>query len=376
MGQKQLVFSNSKPYTLGVELEFQLVDQHTLDLVPRVHTILEILAPDGSNKIAPEFLQSIIEVQTGVCDCISEVAADLSRTIQLVEDVADQENSILYSASLHPFAVPSEQIVSNKERYRQIMEELQYVGKQFISQGLHVHVGVADGDTAIRVCSIMQSYLPILLALSGSSPFFCGRDTGFNSYRTKLFEALPLAGISGFMGSWQDYRAEVSFLQERQVIQQVNDLWWDVRPSPGFGTVEIRICDIPSRFSEILGLTAVIQAMVAYIVETGIQAAPVSLQLLASNKWQAARHGLKGRFNDPHALLSTTPLTLQQAARRLFTLIHPLVERFQTMDYIIDMEDILEHGNSTDQQRSLISRGKSFKEMISTLRDNYWRQQQ
>ncbi len=372
MGSEKLVFSSSKLYTLGVELEFQLVDRETLDLVPKVHNLLEVLAPNGSNRIAPEFLQSIIEVQTGVCDCVSEVAADLSRTIQLVEDVADQENCILYSASLHPFAVPSEQIVSNKDRYKLIMDELQYVGRQFISQGLHVHVGVGDGDTAIRVCSILQSYLPILLALSGSSPFFCGQDTGFSSYRTKLFEALPLAGISGFIGSWQEYVDEISFLQDRQVIRLVNDLWWDVRPSPGYGTVEIRICDLPSRLFEILGLTAVVQALVAYIIENKIEAAPVSLQLLGYNKWQAARHGLDGTFNDPHALLSTAPLSLRQAAYKLFALVQPFVDRFETIDHIMDMEDMLENGNSAEQQRILIRQGKSFKEMISRLRDNYW----
>ena len=131
---KELVFSKSKAYTLGVELEFQLVDRNTLDLVPQVRSILDNLVPGGSNRIVPEFLQSIIEIQTGVCDCITEVAADLGRTIQIVEDVADTKDCILYSASLHPFAEPAEQEVSHGERYKRIMEELQYVGRQFISQ--------------------------------------------------------------------------------------------------------------------------------------------------------------------------------------------------------------------------------------------------
>ena len=369
----ELVFCRSKKaYTLGVELEFQLVDRDTFNLVPRAKDVLANLVPDGSDRIGPEFLQSIIEIQTGVCASVYDVAVDLSRSIQVVEDVAEGEECFLYSASLHPFAEPAEQKLSEGTRYKRIMEELQHVGRQFISQGLHVHVGVEDGDTAIRVCDVIQSYLPILLALSSSSPFFRGEDTGFYSYRSKLFEALPLAGIHGFLGSWQGYIDEVRFLQERQVIHQVNDLWWDVRPSPVFGTVEVRICDLPSRFSEILGLTAVIQALVAYIIENEITPRHVSLQLLRSNKWQAVRHGLEGRFSDPGGLLACPTQTFRQAAADLYRLVQPFAERFQTMDNIQIMGEVLERGTSADHQRALIEQGKTFSEMISRLRDDYW----
>jgi carboxylate-amine ligase len=371
---EELVFNRSKAYTLGVELEFQLVDQTTLDLVPRVQEILDNLTPVGGKRIAPEFLQSIIEVQTGICDCVTEVAADLGRTIQIVEDVAERQGCFLYSASLHPFAEPGNQQLSAGQRYRRIMDELQYVGRQFISQGLHVHVGVTDGDQALRICTILQAYLPILLALSASSPYFRGEDTGFCSYRTKLFEALPLAGIAGFLGDWQSYVDEVAFLRERRVIEQINDLWWDVRPSPGFGTVEVRICDLPSRFSEILGLTALIQAMVACIAESNLPAVPVSLQLLRCNKWQAARHGLAGRFNDAFGLLPTPTQSLHDAALELFNRLRPFAERFQTLENIQVMQDVLEHGTSCDHQRALVARGHTFTEMITRLRDDYWMQ--
>ncbi len=368
----ELVFSASKPYTLGVELEFQLVDKHSLNLVPRVHAILDNLVPEGSDRIVPEFLKSIIEIQTGVCANVAEVASDLAQMIQLVEDVADCEKCILYSASLHPYAEPAEQDVSHGERYTHIMNELQLVGRQFISQGLHVHIGVEDKDNAIRVCDVIQAYLPILLALSSSSPFYRGEDTGFQSYRTKLFEALPLAGIAGFLGSWQGYVDEIAFLEERQIITQLKDLWWDVRPSPGFGTVEIRTCDLPSRFPEILGVTAVIQALVAHIIESEIKSYPVSLQLLRSNKWQAARHGLAGRFNDAYGLFSCPTLTMRQAAEELFQLIQPLANRFQTESYIKEMYYVLEKGTSADCQRALIAQGKTYSEMITHLRNDYW----
>ncbi|WP_339138365.1 MAG: YbdK family carboxylate-amine ligase [Candidatus Electrothrix sp. GW3-4] len=371
------VFNGSQEYTLGVELEFQLVDRQSLDLVPRVNNILEDLVPEGSDRIVPEFLQSIIELQTGVCEHVDDVADDLSRIIHLVEDTAVHEDCYLYSTSLHPFADPSAQLLSKGERYRRIMDELQQVGRQFITQGMHVHVGMPDRDTAIRVCDIIQPYLPILLALSCSSPFFCGRDTGFQSYRTKLFEVLPLAGISGYMGTWQGYIDEVNNLHAHQAIERLKDLWWDVRPSPGFGTVEIRICDLPYRFYSILGLTAAIQALAAFLAETNLSSRPVSLQMLKCNKWQAARHGLGGRFVDIYGLLGGADLPLRQAADRLLQLIHPVTERFGTTGYLQDLYNILEQGTSADRQRLLAGgEPKKFKEMITSLRNDYWLREQ
>ncbi|MCI5165202.1 MAG: YbdK family carboxylate-amine ligase [Candidatus Electrothrix sp. GM3_4] len=371
------VFNGNRACTLGVELEFQLVDCHSLDLVPRVNSILKDLVPEGSDRIAPEFLQSIIELQTGICDTVNDVAADLSRLIHLLEDTAVNENCYLYSTSLHPFADPSAQVLSKGERYQRIMDELQLVGRQFITQGMHVHVGMPDGDTAIKVCDIIQPYLPILLALSSSSPFFCGRDTGFQSYRTKLFEALPLAGIFGYLGNWQGYAEEVTHLHTHQAIGGLKDLWWDVRPSPEFGTVEVRICDLPCRFYSILGLTAAIQALAAYLAEAHLSSRPVSLQLLKYNKWQAARHGLNGRFVDIYGLLGSSDLTLRQAADKLFQLLRPVTDQFQTTGYVRELYKVLKQGTGADQQRQLAEgEKKKFKEMIISLRNDYWLREQ
>jgi carboxylate-amine ligase len=370
-------FNGSRAFTLGVELEFQLVDRSTLDLVPRVNSILEALVPEGSDRIAPEFLQSIVELQTGVCDTVHDVAADLSRFIHLVEDVAVTEDCYLYSTSLHPFADPFAQVLSKGERYQRIMDELQLVGRQFITQGMHVHVGMPDGDTAIKVCDIMQPYLPILLALSSSSPFFRGQDTGFQSYRTKLFEVLPLAGIVGYLGDWQGFTEEVTNLHAHQAIERLKDLWWDVRPSPGFGTVEVRICDLPCQFYSILGLTAAIQALAAYLAETNLSSQPVSLQLLKYNKWQASRHGLDGRFVDIYGLLGDSDLTLRQAADKLFQLLRPVTDRLHTTGYIRELYKILEQGTGADRQRRLAQgEKKKFKEMIISLRNDYWLREQ
>jgi len=371
MPMQEVVFADSRPYSLGVELEFQILDQQSLNLVPRAPALLAEVPPPIADKVTPEFIRSIIEVQTGVCTTVAEVAGDLQETVTLLENIAADHDCLLYSASLHPFAEPADQLLSVGDRYERILEELQYVGRQFISQGLHVHVGVSDRETAIVICDVLQIYLPLLLGLSCSSPYFRGEDTGFFSYRTKLFEALPLAGIAGYLGSWQAYIDEVDLLIGAGSIEETKDLWWDIRPSPGFGTVEIRICDLPVRFVEVLGLTSIIQAIAAAIVEGIVVPRPVSPQLLCANKWQAARHGLEGRFYDPLGLLPTSAQSVRAAVYELLIVLQPFFERFDARG-IEAIDRLLTGAVSAEKQRRLMREYGSFTTMITNLRKMYW----
>ncbi len=368
---EEVVFARSRPYTLGVELEFQILDRATLDLAPMAPDLLKAVPVELKEKIAPEFMRSILEVQTGVCASVDEVADDLQSSIPLLEKTAANHDCLLYSASLHPFAEPDKQLLSVGARYQRIMEELQYVGRQFISQGLHVHVGVEDRETAIHACDVLQVYLPLLLGLSCSSPYFRGEDTGLSSYRTKLFEALPLAGIAGYLGSWQAYVDEIRMLRNFQVIQEIKDLWWDVRPSPGFGTVEIRICDLPARFVEVLGLTSLLQALVAAVVEQLVRAVRVSPQLLRFNKWQAARHGLDGCFNDALGLLPTRSQPVREAVAEMLVILGPFFDQFggRGLDAV---QNLLDGQVSSELQRALMRHHSQFETMISKLQATYW----
>jgi carboxylate-amine ligase len=365
-----LNFNGSRPYTLGVELELQLLDKKNLNLASRAEKILK--ASLKGNRITQEFMQCTIELQTGVCDSVSSIERELKETFVLAEDISEPEGVLLYAGGLHPFARPAEQRISKNPRYRHIMDELQLAGEEFIAHGMHVHTGVKDGDTAIRVCDIMQTYLPLLLALSASSPYFKGRDTGFASYRTKLFEALPLAGISTFSGNWQGYLDEVNLLEKRKIIKSIRDLWWDIRPSPGFGTVEVRVCDMPSRFSHTLCLTGIIQAMVAFIAESDINSMPPNLNLLRANKWQAARHGLRGRFCDIYGLMQKPEQSLASSVTDMLEHISPFAKRLGATPYIDTASRIISDGNGTDIQRRLASKGKSLREIISTTGKDYW----
>ncbi|PID72073.1 MAG: hypothetical protein CSB34_04370 [Desulfobulbus propionicus] len=369
---EHIEFAPSDPFTLGVELEFQLLDRASYNLTPCAPSVIEQVPEAYQSRVVPEFLQSIIEVRTGICNSVDQVAADLQATIRAVEQEARKQDCMLYAGSLHPFACPEEQVLSFGERYWRIMKELQYVGRQFICQGLHVHVGMPEGETAIKVCDTIQAYLPLLLAPSGSSPFFRGDDTGFSSYRTKLFEALPMAGVTGFHGSWKGFEQEVQMLKKYHIISDFRDLWWDVRPSPEFGTMEVRICDLPLRFSQMLGLVALIQAMTIGLVRNMAEHKPVSHQVLSRNKWQASRHGLKGTFVDPLGLLGEGSLPVVAALQQLICVLHPICIDFQSKEYITAMEAMFFEKNGADRKRELVDQGLDFHAMLQQLHDEYW----
>ncbi len=369
---KQIPFEQSAPFTLGVELEFQILDAFSLNMTAKADEMLALFPKPELDHVAGEFLQSIFEVQTGICSTVDEVEQHLRHMVEVADDIARQCGCTLFASGIHPFALPEEQKVTENERYLRIMNELQYVGRQFISQGLHVHVGISNRETAVMVCDVIQAYLPLLLALSTSSPYFTGEDTGFHSYRTKLFEVLPLAGIAEYLGDWESYEQMVSMLLGAGVIKDTCDLWWDVRPSPYFGTIEIRVCDMPSFFPDIMALSALIQALVVYISEEKFPRQRINPQLLRHNKWQASRHGLKGIFKDPLFFFSNTQQTIKESVLLMMEALNPVMLRLDSARWADRIRNILDRGTSTDRQRELVRDLGSQKDMIAQLQSEFW----
>ena len=365
-------FTPSPSYTLGVELEFQTLDKDSLNLAPLAPVLLETAPSILRPRITQEWIRSILEIRTGICRSVRDVENDLLQTCSIAEELAADNHCLLFAASLHPFARSKDQVLTEDIRYERIMEELQIIGRRFISQGFHVHVGMIDGDTAIKVCDRIQPYLPLFLALSASSPFFQGEDTGLMSYRTKLFEALPLAGIYEEIGDWNAFLADVTMLQQAGVIESVKDLWWDARPHPDFGTLEIRACDLPTQFGDILGLTALIQSFIATLAESDGIPSSCNPQFLRWNKWQAVRYGLDGKFIDPLGFLGGGSMTLRDAVLRLIRKVAPMTERFASKRYIKMLDRILEHGPGADIQRRVYAETCDFKKVIKQLHKKFW----
>lgn len=366
-------FTASSLYTLGVEVEFQTLDAETLNLAPLAPILQGNAPPILRPRIAKEFIRSILEIRTGACFTLDDVEYDLQQTCSLAEELAQDNGAVLYSASLHPFARIDDQVLSSDGRYKRIMDELQLVGRQFISQGFHVHIGMPDGDTGVRVWNAIQKYLPIFLALSASSPYFQGVDTGFMSYRTKLFEMLPLAGIYNRFTNWQDLVEGVDRLKGLGIIGGLNDLWWDARLNPVFGTLEIRICDLPGRFKDILGLTAAMQCLAAFLAEQKDDGNPPDYTILQANKWQAARHGLQGRFIDPADRLGPGPVGMKRACSQLLKCIQPYSVRLGCASHLQQVEDLLVRDSVAALQRRIYKREKSFLSVIRALQEEFWK---
>src|ERR1017187_5256243 len=236
--------TNERP-TIGVEIELNLVDSQTMALRSGVTQILEELPADLESSVKPELFQCYIELNTKVCESVADAEGDLTKKIRVVAKIADRHGLRLFWSGTHPFSQWQAQDVTPIDRYRDLIDLLQETARRIITFGLHVHVGVDTGDKAIMICDRILQHLPTLLALSANSPFWQGRNTGLHSQRSKIMETLPTAGLPPLMRNWSEYVWLLNNLIETGFIRTIRELWWDVRPHHNFGTVEVRICDMP-----------------------------------------------------------------------------------------------------------------------------------
>ncbi|SVC22895.1 uncharacterized protein METZ01_LOCUS275749, partial [marine metagenome] len=261
-----------------------------------------------------------------------------------------------------------DQKISNDSRYKRIMNDLQIIGTRFITQGLHVHIGVNDCENVIKINNGMRMYLPLLLALSTSSPFYEGEDTGLYSYRTKIFESLPLAGLPDYLDSWNHFEILTNNLIQGNIIKTVKDLWWEVRPHPGFGTVEVRICDVPIHFRQMIALVALIQALVITLQNSDKQP-DTHIQIFLSNKWQAVRYGLEGVFINPITLKQQS---IKQVIEDLCNFVEPVMVSLGTINYIDIIQEILKKGTGASYQRNTFNKSGSFEYMIQSMLEQFY----
>ncbi|HWE38499.1 MAG TPA: YbdK family carboxylate-amine ligase [Isosphaeraceae bacterium] len=295
---------NSWP-TLGVELELQLIDARTLALRSAIAELLAALPPAWHDSVKPEFMQCYVEINSEVGRTVGEVGTDLARKVRAVERAADGLGLRLFWGATHPFSRWQDQRITPDERYCRLAEQLQETVIRGVTFGLHVHVGVDSGDTAIRVGDRLGAHLPILLAMSANSPFWHGRRTGHHAYRVEALEVLPTGGVPPRMRSWEDYEAVVGQLQAAGFIDSRRELWWDVRPNPEHGTIEVRICDMPPDLASVLALTALIQCLVHDLARAtaGVPAeSDWSPLMIRQNRWRAYRAGLGATLVDPRTL--------------------------------------------------------------------------
>src|ERR1700754_3767278 len=246
-------------YTVGIEEELMILDAETYALVNAIDDLVEE-TPVG--EIKPELMESVLEISTNPCEDMREASSQLRALRRQVRDLAERKGLTIGSSGTHPTALWEDQRITGAPRYRDLVEALRFVARQELIFGLHVHIGLDDADKAIHVANGMRVHLPVLLALSANSPFWRGDGTGMASTRLPIFRAFPRVGVPPSYRDWADYEREIEFMVSSGVMENYTYLWYDVRPHPKLGTVEIRACDAQTRVEHTLGLAALIQAMV------------------------------------------------------------------------------------------------------------------
>ena len=290
-----------RDFTIGVEEEYMIIDPETRELKSHDQKIVEMASRILDDQVKAEMHQAVVEVGTGICRNVEEARRDIQNLRKTVSEVAGELNLKLGAAGTHPFSHWSKQLITPNPRYEDIVNELQEAARSNLIFGLHVHVGIDNKNIAMHIANSVRYFLPHVYALSTNSPFWEGRNTGFKSFRSKVFDKFPRTGIPDYFNTYEDFMHYVNLLVKTGCIDNAKKIWWDIRVHPFFDTIEIRICDIPMLVDETICITAIFQALVCKLYKLRMQNQTFinyNRALINENKWRASRYGIDGKMID------------------------------------------------------------------------------
>jgi carboxylate-amine ligase len=365
-------FSPSPRTSLGIEWELELVDLKTRQLRGASSDILEGFAAKVGDveavKAKHELFESTIEVITGVCDTVPEALADLGGTVDVLRGLAERRGIGLMCSGTHPISEYNDQQISNNDRYYRLVENMQWLSRRMLIFGVHVHCGVRSKEKAFPIVNALMSYLPHFLALSASSPFWLGRDTGLASSRSKVFESLPTAGLPYQLADWPQFERFMETLITAGTIESIREVWWDIRPHPDFGTVELRICDGLPTLQEVGAVAALAQCLVDQMnsqLDRGYTLPVPRRWVVQENKWRAARYGLDAEILvDERGTTRPVRAELEDLVDDLL----PVARRLGCAQELTMIPTILAVGGSYERQRAAARRaGGDLGRVVDTL---------
>ena len=363
-------YGKSDPYTLGVEEEYMLLDGETFDLVQHVDTVLAATSGhELESRINPELMQSVLEIATPVCHNAADVEAELRKLRGFVCDLARERGMRVGSAGTHPFSLFERQRITARDRYRNLVDQMQYVARRELIFGMHVHVAVDDAEKAIQVVNGLLVHVPMLLALSANSPFWRGEATGLSSSRQMVFAAFPRSGPPPRFASYAEYAEVVGQLEKTGCIADYTHIWWDIRLHPRLGTIEIRICDAVTRVEEAVALTAYCQALVKHFCERyerGEEIPSYHRILTTENKWLAARYGLEAPVMDL-ATGRRNRVSVAQLVRRTLKELEPHARELGSERELEGVRDILSRGNGSDRQLRIFNANRDIVDVVRQI---------
>ncbi len=365
-------FGKGDPYTLGVEEEYQLLDGSSFDLVQHIETILEAISGhELEARINPELMQSVLEITTPVCRTAGDVQRELVRLRGYVTEIAQERLMRVGSAGTHPFSLFERQRITARDRYRALIDQMQYVARRELIFGMHVHVAVDDPDKAIKVVNGLLPQLAPLLALSASSPFWRGEPTGLASSRQMVFSAFPRSGPPPRFRDYADYAEVVGQLERSGCIADYTHIWWDIRPHPRLGTIEIRICDAVTRVEDAVAIAAYCQAFVKHLCEryeAGDEIPSYHRILTSENKWLAARYGLEAPVMDLGSGRRNR-IPVARLIRRTVAAIEPHARELGSERELEGILELLARGNSADRQLRIFNANRDIVEVAREIAD-------
>jgi carboxylate-amine ligase len=363
-------FGAGDPLTIGVEEEYMILDATTWALAPRFEDVLEAVRETPiAGRVHPELFTSTVEAASGVCRTVDDVRADLGEVRRTLGERLEPLGLAIGGAGAHPFSRSEDQRVSPHDRYRHLVEQLQYVARRELVFGMHVHVAIPDEETCIQVMEALLVDLPVLLALSVNSPFWRGRETGLESTRTSVFAGFPRSGLPPRFDSYDDYADSVAWMEQAGSIGEYTHLWWDIRPHPRLGTLELRVPDVQFDLDSTLALAAFVQCVAKSALEDVAAGHPPRSHhrmLVAENKWLAGRYGVEAGLLDI-ASGSGVKIRADDLARRRLKELAPHARELGCWDALQGVESILARGTGAMRQRRVWGANGDLLEMMREL---------
>jgi carboxylate-amine ligase len=354
-------------FTLGIEEEFAIIDPETRELRSHIQEILEGGKVTLKEQIKPEMHQSVVELGTEICQSVVDARAHVIELRTKLAELAGRSGLKIASAGTHPFSHWRDQLITQGERYHEIVKDMQQLARANLIFGLHVHVGIPDRDVAIHVMNQARYFLPHIYALSVNSPFWVGRDTGLKGYRLKVFERFPRTGIPDAFESLSEYEDYCKLLVKTGCVDNAKKIWWDIRLHPFFDTLEVRVCDAQSRVDDTLAIAALIQAVIVKLhklLSRNITFRVYRRRLLDENRWRASRYGIEGKLIDfgKEAEVDTRSLL-----NELLEFVSTEVNELGTQKEMAHIEQIMREGTGADRQLAVWVGTQDMKAVVDQI---------
>src|SRR5438094_2754069 len=354
-------------FTLGIEEEFAIIDPETRELRSHIQEILEYGKVILKEQIKPEMHQSVVELGTEICQSVVDARAHVIELRSRLAELAARSGLKIASVGTHPFSHWRDQLITQGERYHEIVKDMQQLARANLIFGLHVHVGIPDRDVAIHVMNQARYFLPHIYALSVNSPFWVGQDTGLKGYRLKVFERFPRTGIPDAFESLSEYEDYCKLLVKTGCIDNPKKIWWDIRFHPVFDTLEVRVCDAQSRVDDTLAIAALIQAVIAKLYRLQWQNMSFRVyrrRLLDENRWRASRYGIDGKLID---FGRETEVETRSLLNELLEFISTEVNELGSQREMAHIERIMREGTGADRQLAAFARTQDMKAVVDQI---------